>query len=562
MRNLGPVAILLIAIVIAALISGCNGNSPISTVVPVTGGHPATIDLSKTPGIAPFSEMITMPRNTELKLIANNEDTKIEEFDALHIASHMTGNVQETTFQTVNPNVKVGYGHSGTPLYTKDGRIIGAVYSGVDGSREVFVRSIEQMIPLLYKNTPMARSFSKVIPTVGSKWMLSGIPQSEASNLIGQKWSSKVEFGQKSTRSRQVETFKPLPGSTIAVVLVSGDDVQLTAYGTLTYSPDGGKKWVGFGHPLDQMGTRALPVFGASVDAVPLNAAFGTYKLCQTIGENPIGTLTGDHAEGIVVDTTKVPTMTPSVTKITINGKVVKESHQKVAKDFGSSLEAYAAEEALTGSLYNLDNQSGTWWATAELRYSIDGSPVTREYALPEDIGKGMTRGGIDQSPIGAKTISEIRSAIWNKVYNEIDRLDMKGKSFDSLSLTVDITSTSPVIIPVVNYTYQVQPKNSDGTLGSAMIENSGGYRYLLENQHYVVTAHINGKTDDQIVTLMGNRYNGEYPLRTQIWFSDDFWCVGEGGGTLYITVKDKNSQAILAEFPFNIYCVSSMDGK
>jgi hypothetical protein len=117
----------------------------------------------------------------------------------------------------------------------------------------------------------------------------------------------------------------------------------------------------------------------------------------------------------------------------------------------------------------------------------------------------------------------------------------------------------APIVLPPapVSYTYEVMPVDSNGSAnGPAVMPNALGYRILAVGQHYKVFAHIAGKLDSQLIVLMGNRYNGEYPLRTLVSISDSFWCVGEGGGTMFITLNDKATNAKIVDFPFNIYAV------
>lgn len=109
------------------------------------------------------------------------------------------------------------------------------------------------------------------------------------------------------------------------------------------------------------------------------------------------------------------------------------------------------------------------------------------------------------------------------------------------------------------SYTYEVKPVDSNGIAnGAAVLPNALGYRILAVGQHYKVFAHVVGKTDAQINVLMGNRYNGEYPLRTLINISNAFWCTGEGGGTMFITLNDSSLNTKILDFPFNIYAVDS----
>lgn len=125
------------------------------------------------------------------------------------------------------------------------------------------------------------------------------------------------------------------------------------------------------------------------------------------------------------------------------------------------------------------------------------------------------------------------------------------------------ITTMIKLVAP--SYSYEVKSVDSSGNAnGPAVLPNALGYRILAVGQHYKVFAHVAGKTDAQINVLMGNRYNGEYPLRTLVSISNNFWCTGEGGGTMFITLNDSTSNAKIIDFPFNIYAVdlSQTDGK
>jgi len=86
------------------------------------------------------------------------------------------------------------------------------------------------------------------------------------------------------------------PGSAIAVLLISGDILNLGGIGTVT-AVDGDAVWA-FGHPMFGTGPLGLPFSAAEVMAVASNPVFGAYKIASPAGAL-LGAITEDRTAAI-----------------------------------------------------------------------------------------------------------------------------------------------------------------------------------------------------------------------------------------------------------------------
>ncbi len=85
-----------------------------------------------------------------------------------------------------------------------------------------------------------------------------------------------------------------VPGDLIGINLVRGS-LNISAFGTVTYKDS--SQLLGFGHPMGLLGSTALPLYTAAVDAVVPRLDF-SYKVGRLLSE--IGTVTQDRQPGIL----------------------------------------------------------------------------------------------------------------------------------------------------------------------------------------------------------------------------------------------------------------------
>lgn len=510
--------LLVISLVVSAwlltVVSGCGGGG---TLVDSGGGQ----ELSFTPQAVacPWDELTNMPRNTPVAVVANQAGMQVRQFSASLLSSYVGGGVKQSVCETVG-GLQVGYGHSGTPVYTMDGRIIGALYSGIDGAKQFYVRHISEMLPLLNDNpTPLAAR-QRAVPAPLSPWVMRGVPGSYTDRITERLTSYHII--PITARGRQADArlavSAPFPGSTIAVNILDGDVAQIQAFGTLTYSPDG-KKWVAFGHALDQVGTRNLPISMASVDAISAGT-WGTYKLCHSVGPT-IGALTGDHAQGVVIDTSKAATTTPITTVLHYNGSTQTWHHQ-LAQDKGSYIERFGALIGMMDPLFSLDDDTSRQWiAAADWTFSLDDGTTQTMHV----------NGYQGQSPLYAAF--NLTDNLYSSVYSPAS-----GRSFTSLSITINLT---PISLEPVQVTVKDKATNQE------ILPDATGAYTLATNASYVTTATVNGWSNAQVYW---------YLYDSLLTVTNDGFTTGNNAGTVFGSVSVTNNdtgQTISKSLTFNV---------
>jgi hypothetical protein len=201
----------------------------------------------------------------------------------------------------------VGPGFSGSPIYC-DGRNIGAISEGVGdyGNFVVLATPIEEILSETPAPTPPgARPAGRLArlarPLVGpltasglsthSRKLLSEAAHDAGRTLLAAPAGPLGGYPQQELR----------PGAAVAAGLVSGD-VSFGAVGTVAYR-DGNRLWA-FGHPLDELGPRALfmqdsYVFSIIGNPLGIPDAAETYKLTAAGGHTQ-GAFTTDASSAIV----------------------------------------------------------------------------------------------------------------------------------------------------------------------------------------------------------------------------------------------------------------------
>ncbi|MDO8425304.1 MAG: hypothetical protein Q7T01_02205 [bacterium] len=87
-----------------------------------------------------------------------------------------------------------------------------------------------------------------------------------------------------------------VPGSAIAVLMISGNVLNLGGIGTLT-AVDGDAVWA-FGHPMFGDGDTSIPFSNARIDAIAANPTWGAYKIGAPTGPL-LGTITADRVPAV-----------------------------------------------------------------------------------------------------------------------------------------------------------------------------------------------------------------------------------------------------------------------
>jgi hypothetical protein len=271
----------------------------------------------------------------------------------------------------------VGPGFSGSPIYCPDGaglsRSIGAISESIGeyGGKVVLATPIEQIVgtPVDAPARPAAAGSAAAAGDAGhastarAEWERDLLARAEPlaapltiSGVSSPVAGALVAAGKKAGRTLLAAPAGPLgsfpkqtlrPGSAVGTAYSSGD-VRYGSVGTVSYV-DGDKVWA-FGHPLEDVGARALLLEDAYVFRVINNPVqIGTaasYKLAS-LGHD-LGTLSNDASDAVAGRTGALPHTVP----VTVLARDTATGTQK-------TVSVRVADEAA------VDLPSGGSWLTA-----------------------------------------------------------------------------------------------------------------------------------------------------------------------------------------------------
>jgi len=214
----------------------------------------------------------------------------------------------------------LGPGFSGSPIYCPDGRgtsrVVGAVSESVGqyGNYVALATPIEDILGVAARAPRRARKASALLRSakpLATPLTVSGLSSTVRRAVLA--GARRAGFPLLATPAAPATPYPPyplVPGSSVAVGLSSGD-IALGAIGTVAYR-DGDRLWA-FGHMLEGVGHRALPLLDAYVFSVidnPLGTfEASTYKLAAP--GRLVGTLTNDGISAVAGRVGALPSMIP-----------------------------------------------------------------------------------------------------------------------------------------------------------------------------------------------------------------------------------------------------------
>lgn len=382
-------------------------------------------------------------------LVANRQGPSgnVAGYEVVQQSSLLVGTESIASFETKN-GMKIGFAYSGTPVYSVDGKISRVLFQGYQGAPTVFqARDINEMLPLLNESTwgafPPSSAKLATASEMKMPWCAKGLNSKFMNDYKGIVQNEIIyanEFSRTASKLSALDSSAAgglLPGSTIAVNVVTGDYVNIYATGTLSYTKDG-KRWLAFGHPLDQTGRRNLPVSEVFTSSTIDAGAWGTFKDSYPVGPT-IGALVYDSYKGVVIDTDKTPETTPVTAKVTMDGRSMTWSHN-VARDNGSWLEYYGLNAATWGPLYTLNDISGSFSISGTLTIGVEGKA---EEEITIDINQQNDGSIIIIGGNGGSSLWTSLSVLLNNISNAISTRGVPGKSFNSVKMEITISKIS-----------------------------------------------------------------------------------------------------------------------
>lgn len=271
--------------------------------------------------ILSYSDLSSLPRGTKMKLRVNRRDFEIWEVDVSLDALYVSG--RHRLILCHSPaGFPIGAGDSGSPVLTTDGKIAGILAYGYYGNSTDFAaRVIEDILAVdtgtvsQYGSPPP--SFEFIEPAyVGSGRELD-VPAryAELSKRFGRNSNKVSERFPDESALQKVEDAAVIPGSSIAIVDLSGDYFDWIAVGTVSYV--GENKYYAFGHPFYPY--LAAPTYLATTGSFIVSNDV-SFKMSQPT-EQLVGAFTKDDYRGILIEKDVPPLVANLTTTCSANGQ-------------------------------------------------------------------------------------------------------------------------------------------------------------------------------------------------------------------------------------------------
>lgn len=372
----------LVVLAVSGFTTGCGGSSAAKAE---SGGggkiitaNPANNDVSK-------EEFLATAPGTKLKVWLNRSGRTVQEFECMVVGGGTAGSTSE---MLVELPVQVGLGDSGSPVFTEDGRYDAVLFAGSGDAKKAFVKYAGDVREVF--------NYSRGVdggPTTrqGVTLFTTGLTQAGI-NKFASHSGLKVVALSGTDQGATTETrggYAPLVGETACVMAVSGDVVDMYAYGVLSMHEGGSS--VAFGHPFFYMGTSQWPVRAASTAGV-MSDGIGYFKVAYPIG-GTAGTLTQDRGNGCLIEWGEMPQTIKVQVNVSSVGRAAKTYNHEATHDID---EGYYVGVATYGSVLDYEDSYSKGVAMIHLvfRYQ-DGSErhfdqeidATSQYAdLPNSI--------------------------------------------------------------------------------------------------------------------------------------------------------------------------------
>ncbi|MFY9493332.1 MAG: SpoIVB peptidase S55 domain-containing protein [Minisyncoccia bacterium] len=376
----------LMAFFLATLVWSCGDGKKIPTSPP---NHEEDIEKSPTSGGEVVSHNWDLSRTVPLDSVrAFKPDAKLfvrtafggeslEDFEVKFVAV-VDGELPDISLimlEASDPRlVALGgaaQGMSGSPVFCEQG-VVGALAYGFDMQNHppyyFMATPLEAMINGIFRDSDTVLKAGKMASINGNKlkplspaFLATGVSSrlvkhleansSSYSQIVGSLVSNVSSASRASDFEQKFE-----PGSPLAVALLVGDDVNMAAVGTVTYTT--GNKIIGFGHPFTWLGPVEYPIIGAKV-LVEISNLFSPFKFA-VLNSDILGVITADRLPGIGGALGREPEMIELATTAKMNGENFLWKH-RLTESGPPDLQAFAGMVGLFGPMVNrVDDVTGS----------------------------------------------------------------------------------------------------------------------------------------------------------------------------------------------------------
>ncbi len=254
---------------------------------------------------------------------------------------------------------------------------------------------------------------------VDSPLMISGMSErttKELSELLSPLGLIPMAGGGGGTAISSTAPTHYVDGGAVAVQLMRGD-TGAAATGTVTHVM--GNKFVGFGHPMMELGPSALPMSVAKVLWI-LSSDQRSFKIAEPV--RPLGTIIQDRQACIVGDESIVAPMVPMTIDLVGDDTAPKKKWavEVISDRFMTPMWAsFAVGDALGASLN--DHRDASWTVTATIKIKGRAPMVVDDFGVSAQGVPGA--GVIAMSRIGA-ALGEVLNNPWQNV--TVEGIDTK----------------------------------------------------------------------------------------------------------------------------------------
>lgn len=448
-------AVLLSIIVLAGCGGGGGGGAVNVPGEQVVNGTPTPAAFSIS-GQMPFAEVAALPYHARLQVGMNRpQGTEVRLFDCYFESTDSVTTGEHLIYLRLSTQsgTEVVAGDSGSPVYTMEGKEVGALFAGDPADKYGFLAraakdttdlrpsttvttssssSTSVSIRVTSNGQTSSRSFNVFAPpllaTGMSPRLVNRLSRFDRAGIF-QKLRTSTNGNQLSRAGRQQSTSSDglKAGQSFQVARIMGPQLNIGEVGTFFHIE--GNVVHALGHPLDHSGGgRALPIRLAFLDSItPSGGLFGGYKNAHPIGD-AIGALTNDRNNGVVIQLGTQPKALAVWTSITtaaldLNVVAPNQITHSVALDSGSFTETMLILIALINPVDVARDQTGPGRADCFL-----------DLQMPN-----QASGGIRFAINTTGTDRDLVEAIANRVSDEIDLRRRAGTSFTWASLRVSL---------------------------------------------------------------------------------------------------------------------------
>jgi hypothetical protein len=305
---------------------------------------PYKIAVDNPTSIVSYADLSSLQRGTVMKLRVNRKDFEVWEVDVVFDALYTTG--RHRLILCHSPaGFPIGAGDSGSPLLTSDGKVAGILAYGYYGNSTDFAaRVIEDVLAIdtsasLQQGSPPP-SFEPIEPA----YFASGLDPQVPSRYAGlmkrfEKNTKNIDKPfRHENRLRKSGDQSVIPGSSIAVVDMSGDYFNWIAIGTVSYID--GDTYYGFGHSFYPF--LAAPTYLATTGSFIVSNSV-SFKMSQPTSER-IGAFTKNDYRGILIQKNVSPRVANLKTTCSSNGRVLFSYNHQMSNTLNfSSDQSWAA---------------------------------------------------------------------------------------------------------------------------------------------------------------------------------------------------------------------------